>query len=65
VGPGVDGVELEAVDEVHGGADREPVVAGHLQTLSAEEADLIAAALEKVTGSTCDSTPEAMAASSS
>ena len=50
---------------VHGSADREPVVAGHLQTRSAEEADLIAAALEKVTGSTCDSTPEAMAASSS
>jgi DNA-binding MarR family transcriptional regulator len=30
----------------------------HLGMLSAEEADLVAAALEKVTGSTCDATPQ-------
>lgn len=35
----------------------------HLGTLSAEEADLVAAALEKVTGSTCEATPEPTAAS--
>ena len=33
----------------------------HLRTLSTEEAALIAAALEKVTGSTCDGTPQTTA----
>lgn len=34
----------------------------HLRSLSAEEADLIAAALQKVTGSTCDAERAAVAA---
>jgi DNA-binding MarR family transcriptional regulator len=36
----------------------------HLRTLSADEADLIAAALDKVTGSTCDAAQQATAAPS-
>jgi DNA-binding MarR family transcriptional regulator len=37
---------------------------GHLRTLTAEEAGLIKTALEKVTGSTCDSAHQAAAAAS-
>ena len=45
------------------GAVYEEELTRHLRLLSAEEADLVAAALEKVTGSTCDATPQGIVGS--